>query len=350
MKQYLPLLLLLALTIPGHSQQSQIEERLNKWLLQFPEADANGDGKLTLEEAQAYREKMTSGTNKRSKKKSTVEPTYTDVSYGPHDRNKLDLWIPEESSDGTPFPVLIYFHGGGFVVGDKGSFDPSIYLDAGIACISANYRFVDGIHNLGIHPLQDGARVVQTVRHHAEEWNLDPGRIALSGGSAGAVMAMWIAYKDDMADPTSDDPVSKESTRVNCVVPINGPTNLMPDWIQKNLGGPAHVHGSFAKMFGEGVSGSIPEPILALIREVSPWEHVSADDPPSFLVYSGPLDEVPLPETATTGKLIHHPYFGKALKEKLDELGVENEFRYGFDPRGTMSIPEFLMTHFGMID
>lgn len=350
MRPFLFFLLFFALITPSRAQQSKMQERLNKWLLQFPEADTDGDGKLTLEEAQAYREKMTTGTDKRSKKKQRVEPAFSDVSYGPHERNVFDIWIPEESTDGTPFPVLIYFHGGGFVVGDKGSFDPSPYLNAGIACVSANYRFVDGLESLGLYPLQDGARVVQTVRHRSEEWNLDPGRIALSGGSAGAVMAMWIAYKDDLARPDSDDPVAHESTRVNCVVPINGPTNLMPDWIQENIGGPAHVHGSFAKMFGEGVSGSIPGPVLALIREVSPWEHVSADDPPSFLVYSGPLDEVPLPETATTGKLIHHPYFGKALKEKLDELGVENEFRYGFDPRGTMTIPEFLMTQFGMID
>lgn len=346
----LPVLFTLALAIPLHAQQSKIEERLAKWLERFPEADANGDGVLSLEEATSYREKMTTGTDKKVKRKQTISPTYSDTPYGPHERNVFDMWIPPGASDSRLFPVLIYFHGGGFVAGDKSSFNPSPYLDAGIACVSANYRFVDGDGSLAKNPLQDSARVVQTVRHRAKEWNLDPGRVALSGSSAGAVIAMWIAYHDEMAQPDSDDPVTQESTRVTCVVPINGPTNLMPDWIHEHLGGPYQIHGSFEKMFGHPVTDAIPNPVLSLIREASPWEYVTADDPPSFLVYSGPLDDVPLPDTVTTGKLIHHPYFGKALKEKLDELGIENEFRYGFDPRSKKTIPEYLMTQFGMLD
>jgi hypothetical protein len=31
--------------------------------------------------------------------------------------------------------------------------------------------------------------------------------------------------------------------------------------------------------------------------------------------------------------LIHHPYFGKVLKERLDKLGIPNEFHHSFDPR-----------------
>jgi len=42
---------------------------------------------------------------------------------------------------------------------------------------------------------------------------------------------------------------------------------------------------------------------------------------------------MPLPESASTGVLIHHPYFGKTLKEKLDELKIPNDFTHGSDPR-----------------
>lgn len=349
MKRILLLSLPILFATSGHCQSDTQKERLTKWLQQYPDADTNSDGVLTMEEATAYRQRMQPG-DRKAKKRQGIEPTHADVSYGDHDRNVFDVWIPRANVDSSPFPVLIYFHGGGFVAGDKSSFDPTTYLDAGIACVSANYRFVNGTDTLALAPLHDGARVVQTVRNKAEEWNLDPGRIALSGGSAGAVMAMWIAYHDDLADPESEDPVERQSTRVGCIVPINGPTNLMPNWIHENLGGPPHVHGSFPKMFGEPVSDAMSEKSLSLIREVSPWEHVSADDPPSFLVYSGPLDEVPLPEDVSTGKLIHHPYFGKALKEKLDALQIENEFRHGFDPRGTPTITEYLQNKFGMID
>jgi hypothetical protein len=62
------------------------------------------------------------------------------------------------------------------------------------------------------------------------------------------------------------------------------------------------------------------------------------------------LDDTPLPETATSGKVIHHPAFGEALKEKLDAVGVTNDFRHGFDPRGTQNLAEYLMTQFGMME
>ena len=42
--------------------------------------------------------------------------------------------------------------------------------------------------------------------------------------------------------------------------------------------------------------------------------------------------------------------FGRELKKKLDELGVENLFRHGFDPRGTPDIPDYLQSQFGMVE
>jgi hypothetical protein len=44
---------------------------------------------------------------------------------------------------------------------------------------------------------------------------------------------MWIAYHDDLAQPDAKDPVERFSTRVSCVLPVAGPTNLDPDYIRK---------------------------------------------------------------------------------------------------------------------
>jgi hypothetical protein len=49
----------------------------------------------------------------------------------------------------------------------------------------------------------------------ARQYNLDPKRVAAAGGSAGAVNALWIAFHDEMADPKSDDPVKRQSTRLS---------------------------------------------------------------------------------------------------------------------------------------
>lgn len=351
MKRCIPLFLIVGLAPLLHAQN---EEKLAKWLERYPESDANKDGTLTMEEVRTFREALMAkkGERKEQKRAEIVPPTHADVAYGPHERHRFDLWIPGKSADGDdlPFPVLLYIHGGGFVSGDKSGFDPTRYLELGIACASNNYRFVDGETVLSPQPMEDCARALQTLRHRASEWNLDPGRFALTGNSAGAVASMWLGFHDDLANPDSEDPVERESTRVTCIAPTNGPTNLIPSWIHENLGGPAHVHGSYPKMFGVEVSEDMPESAMKLIKESSPWELASADDPPTLLLYNTEIGELPLPADATTGRLIHHPYFGKALDAKLDELGVESEFFPEVDPRQSDILISFLRNQFGMVE
>lgn len=348
-------LLLFSFTSAVHADPGKPTEkdRLAIWLKKYPQADLNSDGSLTMEEVAQFREsaKGTATTDKSRKKKSRLAPTLSNISYGDHERQVFDLWVPQSDSSALRYPILIYFHGGGFVAGDKSGFDPKPYLDAGIACASANYRFVDGGESLSDVPLQDAARALQTIRHRAAEFGIDSGRVALSGSSAGAVIAMWMGYSDDLAITDSEDPIARESTRVNCIMPINGPTNLMPSWIVKNVGGGKSVHGSYVKLFGTPADEPMTPEVEAKIKSMSASELVSEDDPPTLLIYSGPPDEsLPLPENTPNGKIIHHPYFGKALKEKLDAAEVENELLIGFDPRGSTKTAMFLMNHFSMID
>lgn len=302
------------------------EQQLARWLKRFPKADANGDGKLTEAEARQYRQVLL-----QSDKRGRPTPSHADVKYGAHARNVFDLWIPDQV-DGAA-PVFIYFHGGGFVAGDKAAFDPTAFLADGMAVVSANYRFVDGQTTLSPAPMHDAARVVQFVRHNAKKWNLDTDRIGVSGSSAGAVIAMWLGYHDDLAQPESNDVVARHSTRVTCIAPLNGPANLDPRWITKTMGGPPHVHGSFPKMFGVSAQEAPDHPNFKRVLESSPIEHVSAGDAPTLLMYNGTLDGIPLPASASTGVLIHHAYFGKALKARLDSVGIKCEFHPGVDAR-----------------
>ena len=81
------------------------------------------------------------------------------------------------------------------------------FLDAGISVAAIRYRFVDGKDIIFPAPQHDGARAVQFLRSKAKEWNIDSDRVACYGGSAGAGISMWIGFHEDLADPTSDDPV-----------------------------------------------------------------------------------------------------------------------------------------------
>lgn len=328
---------------------SSNDQRLSRILARFPQADTDKDGVLTVDEVRSFRRKLEAFRKKRKERRSEEakncpRPSRADVRYGPHERNVFDLCLPPEASLDHPVPVFVYFHGGGFVAGDKSRFDPKPYLRQGYAVVSANYRFVNGKDVLAPTPMRDGARVIQFLRHRAKEFGIRPDRIAVSGASAGAVITMWVAFKDDMADPDSDDPVERQSTRVTCIMPIAGPTNLDPQWIRAKLGGPHKVHGSMPMFFGvQDGDYSRPE-TKKLIKEASPITHASADDPPTFLIYAGELGNLPLPDDASQGVLIHHPYFGKVLKEELDELGVECHFRHD-SRRLSKETTEFLAKH-----
>jgi len=119
------------------------EEQLRQLLQRFPDADANRDGTLTREEAQAYRAKMRGKDGKQPSRKQPappVKPTHADVHYGPHERQVLDFYQAKSSQ---PSPVIVYIHGGGFVAGDKRSVNPAMLqdaLDAGISFAAIHYR------------------------------------------------------------------------------------------------------------------------------------------------------------------------------------------------------------------
>ena len=109
-------------------------------------------------------------------------------------------------------------------MGDKTRFPEEwlqALLDAGISCASINYRLLPA----STYPVifEDAARAVQFLRTQAAQWNFDPTNIAAGGTSAGASMALWLAFQDDMAQPQSSDPVARQSTRVTSVVSHNGP-------------------------------------------------------------------------------------------------------------------------------
>jgi hypothetical protein len=110
-----------------------------------------------------------------------------------------------------------------------------------------------------------------------------------------------------------------------------------------------YKHGALAKLFGVDLSklDDLPAGKYKLFEEVSAINHVTRDDPPVLLIYSQPLDA----EVTNQGIGIHHALFGKALKEKMDELGIPCEViaagkRLG---GGTPTRPiDFLKEHLGV--
>lgn len=142
---------------------------------------------------------------------------FQNISYGTHDRNTFDIFLP---NSGEPTGLIIYIHGGGFVSMDKTvAYDGrqaeiKEYLRKNIAFASINYRYMHRNPQGLLATLNDAKRALQFMRYHAGSLNIDKSRVALYGDSAGAGTAMWLAVHDDMADPKSNDPVLRETTRV----------------------------------------------------------------------------------------------------------------------------------------
>ncbi len=317
---------------PSKVEKPKADEQLQKLLKQFPEADANKDGVLTREEAREYRQKVLAEQAKKAAE--AVKPTQADVKYGPANRNVLDIF---QARSERPTPLVIYIHGGGFVAGNK-TVAPAVlklYLDAGISVAAIHYRFVDGKDVIFPVPQHDGARALQFLRSKAREWNIDPKRVACFGGSAGAGISMWIGFHEDLADPKSDDPIRRVSTRIQAIGTFGGQGTYDPIQIKELIGGRAWEHPSIFKVYGVTTADEALHPTpekQKLYDESSAITHLTRDDPPLYMVYSEA--DGPLPPDAKPGQGIHHPNFGKQLKQKMDGLGIENVYVFTPDAKG----------------
>lgn len=302
---------------------------------------------------------------------SKPRPEYFNLSYGPHERNVLDLW---QAKSGKPTPLLIFFHGGGFIRGDKWSLDPDLLercLKEGISVASANYRYSTQQPFPG--PMRDGARAVQFVRYQAKALNIDPKRIALSGNSAGAGISLWLAFHDDLADRRAGDPVLRQSTRITCAGVWGGQCSYDPRFVRHVIGGRAYEHPALLPFYGITAEDLDTPKAYAMYEQASAINYISRDDPPVILFYSEPKEPLKpgpnrgatlyyphlskdLPGEDAPGWGIHHPKFGFVLDDALEPLGVECVVRHT-DDYGHVDKPNaktneefvaFLKRHFKM--
>jgi len=278
------------------------------------------------------------GKRKDKPKPARPTPTAADVAYGAHPRQKLDFW---QAKSDTPTPLVVLIHGGGWVNGDKSGYGTSSikpFLDAGISVAAINYRLIQQAMEQKVEPpvkapLHDAARAIQFLRSKSKDWNIDKTRVGATGGSAGACTSLWLAFHNDLADKTSADPVARESTRLTAAAVVGAQTSLDPkqlrEWIPNAVYG-GHAFGfrtpsGTRKMeFEKALENR--EKILPWIREYSPIELITKDDPPVYMIY--PAQDKPPVFGETQKDPTHSAVYGLKVIEKLKELGIEGELVY----------------------
>jgi acetyl esterase/lipase len=284
-----------------------------------------------------------------------LTPTVADFAYGTDSpRQKLDFW---QAKSDKPTPVVLLIHGGGWKGGDKSGYGTSAiqpYLDLGISVASLNYRFIEQAMAQKVEPpvkgcLHDAARALQTIRSKAKEWNIDPQRVGATGSSAGACTSLWLALHDDLADPKSDDPIARQSSRLTCAAVSGAQTSLDPKELREWI--PNSIYGGHA--FGFAAPGRTRdqefdlliaerEKVLPWITEYSPIELVTKDDPPIYLDY--PNQKSPPKIGQTEADPTHSAMYGVKLAEKLEATGIESVLAYpGHEDQKYGSISKFLI-------
>jgi len=250
-------------------------------------------------------------------------PTHKDVKYGTHEQNVLDFYQAESDK---PTPLAVFIHGGGFRGGSKRNLNAGTLrklLDAGISVAAVEYRFVSDRPLPAAH--HDSLRAIQFIRSKASQWNIDKKRVGAFGGSAGAQICMWLAFHDEMAEPSSRDPVRRESSRLRCVATNGGQTTMDFEWWKRWIPGYDKPHRNLTEVFGEVTD----EELRKIVKDISALSLITSDDPPIFMSY-GMRPDAPVPDdpSRAQGWKVHHVTFGVKLKEKMDELGVEADLKY----------------------
>jgi hypothetical protein len=260
---------------------------------------------------------------------SLPKPDIANGKYGTFSANSFDLWKARSTK---PTPLIVYIHGGGLAKGDKSGISANQLnemLEAGLTVMAINYRLTGE----AIFPqhYMDCARAIQYARYHAKELNIDPKRVAATGGSAGGMTSFWIGFHDDMADKRNADPVLRESTRLKVMAVSAAQTTLVPDVVSKYVGPLALQYQTYysGKMFGITPEETKATKGIELFREISPLTYLTKDDPPVWAFYS--ISDKPLTAESTPSDAIHHPGFGVPLKEAMDRLGIECRLRHKDD-------------------
>ncbi len=293
-------------------------------LKRFPAADKNRDGRLTREEWQEFqqgrrlRDEMTeeearvpgASTDRRPR----VVPTQAELPYGPLPEQRLNLWIAPSAK---PTPLIVHFHGGGFIQGSKqATIDQTLrekLAAGGVSYASVQYRFQSKDFPLP-QVLRGIARSVQYLRHTARDWNLDPTRVAAFGSSAGAAASAWLGLRDDLADPHHADPVLRQSSRVQAVWAISVAATMdVWEWPKYNPMFTEKMIPAWIARWGYDPKTDPTAPdTVAWRREVHFPRWASADDAPMVIVNEHFADNV-----------AHNPQSSQALYEVCRATGLD---------------------------
>ena len=235
---------------------------------------------------------------------------YSDVPYADDtlQKHQLDIYLPANAIKNTP--LVIWVHGGAWMVNDKhadmGYMKQTVrsFIDSGYALASINYRY----STEAVFPaqIQDCNEALEFLYSHADKYKLDKNKMAIIGFSAGGHLASLLALSNNNTVKTFYANGKKPSFKIKAAIDFYGPSNFVmlasnPDTSVNNARNAVSV-----------LLGAMPVERPDLATLASPVTYVDKNDPP-FLIVHGEMDQ----SVPNTQSILLHSY--------LNLAGVKNE-------------------------
>lgn len=232
---------------------------------------------------------------------------YEDVSYGSHERQKLDVCFPAEHDGEVGLFLLI--HGGAWIEGDKDSCTETATVaarDFGLVGAAINYHYIsDSVHMDTL--MNDIDLALAKIKEMGDEKGINVNKVMFMGFSAGAHMSLLYAYSK--ADTAPIKPVA--------VVSCAGPTDFTDEsfYINNDIGNSETMAALFSWAGGKPFSyddRAKPE-IKASLEAISPLFYVNENTVPTIINHGDSDTIVPYSNAVN-------------LDAKLTEMGVPHYF------------------------
>ncbi len=232
------------------------------------------------------------------------------ITYGKGGDVELKLDLAHPASGKGPFPALIFMHGSGWgwyrgISRIQYMFAIIEAAERGYVAVSVDYRLTSVKENdktKYLFPAQvyDMKCAVRWLRANAKKYKIDPNCIGAVGWSSGGHLALMLGLTDPSHGLEGECGNSKFSSRVQAVISLAGPTELISLYHEKSV----------PIVLVEFLGGT-PEEVPDQYRIASPLTYVSKDDPPVLTIHGDRDTSVP-------------PKQAELLDAKMKEAGASH--------------------------
>lgn len=150
-----------------------------------------------------------------------AEQVAAGVSYGSHERQRLDVYAPSDSDESAP--VVVFVYGGSWDSGRRANYEfvGRALASRGFVTVIPDYRLVPEVRYPAF--VRDAASAVRWVDRKIAKYGGDPGRIGVAGHSAGAYSAVMLGVASRYVGAKADEPFPVEA-----VAGLAGPYDFLP--------------------------------------------------------------------------------------------------------------------------